>query len=75
MTARLALQFAILGQTQLARRIVSKINDYDYFHGHHVALRPLHLLWDAQQIWPNGEEERVRDSVIEDRKRQAKEAG
>ncbi|KAJ4401904.1 ribosome-recycling factor [Didymella pomorum] len=75
MATRMALQFAILGQTQLARRIVSKLNDYDYFHGHHVALLPLHLLWMQQGMWPEGEEERARESIMEDRKRQTEKAG
>jgi hypothetical protein len=75
MTTQMALQFAILGQTQLARRIVSKLNKYDYFHGHHVALLPMRLLWVQQGMWPDGEEERMRESIIEDRKSHTEEVG
>lgn len=69
--ARLTLQFAVLGYTDLARRLVSKLNTYDYFHTHQVILLPLHLLWDMLGSWPDGEEERVRKELEDDRKRDA----
>lgn len=52
-----------------------KLNDYDYCHGKHVVRRPLRILWDTMGIWPDGEEDRVRDEIVEDRKRLNKEAG
>jgi hypothetical protein len=67
MIARLSTQFAILGKTELAKRLVSKLNNYDYIHGRRRTLLPLHLLWDMQESWPDGEEERVRESIMTER--------
>src|SRR5690349_2477750 len=72
MLSRLAMQFAVLGYSDVARRLVSKMNVYDYFHGQHVVLRPLYLLWDLLGSWPDLEEERARENIAKDRQRLAK---
>lgn len=59
----------------IASRPVTKLNDYDYYHGQHVVLRPLRILWDTMGIWPDGESDCVRDEIVEDLKRLNKEAG
>jgi hypothetical protein len=66
------MQFAVLGYSDVARRLVSKMNVYDYFHGQHVVLRPLYLLWDLLGSWPDLEEERARENIAKDRQRLAK---
>lgn len=63
------LQLAILGYKDVAMRLVSKMNEHDYFHGQHVVLRPLYLLWDLLGSWPDHEEERARNNIAENRKR------
>ena len=72
MLSRLAMQFAVLGYSDVTLRLVSKMNKYDYFHGQHVVLRPLYLLWDTLKSWPDLEEERARENITKDRQRLAK---
>jgi hypothetical protein len=72
MLSRLAMQFAVLGYSDVTLRLVSKMNRYDYFHGQHVVLRPLYLLWDTLGSWPDLEEERPRENIAKDRQRLAK---
>lgn len=72
MLSRLVMQFAVLGYSDVALRLVSKMNKYDYFHGQHVVLRPLYLLWDMSGSWPDLEEERARENIAKDRQRLAK---
>ncbi|KAJ8115551.1 hypothetical protein OPT61_g2836 [Boeremia exigua] len=70
MIAQLALQFLMLGNTGLAMRVVTKVNNYDYCHDQSVVVLPLHLIWDRLGSWPDGEEEGVRKGLEEERKRE-----
>lgn len=69
LVGQLAMQFAILGYADVARNMVSSMNTYDYFHGQHVVLRPLYLLWDMTDSWPDHEEERARHMAKEKRRK------
>lgn len=67
----LILQFAVLGYTDVASRLQSKLNAYagdklhSYSHSQHATLRPLWFLWDRLGAWPWGEEEQVREEIRE----------
>ncbi|KAF2637638.1 hypothetical protein P280DRAFT_520772 [Massarina eburnea CBS 473.64] len=62
--SRLILSFAVLGYTDVASRLLSKLNQYDRFHGQYY-LRALWLLWDYLDAWPEGEKKRVYDQIKE----------
>ncbi|KAF2738585.1 hypothetical protein EJ04DRAFT_549804 [Polyplosphaeria fusca] len=68
----LALTFAVLGYVDVAARLVSAMNTYDYNHGQDAALRPLRFFWSMVDVWPAGEKERVKKAVVDGRKRRAK---
>ncbi|KAF2131232.1 hypothetical protein P153DRAFT_337627 [Dothidotthia symphoricarpi CBS 119687] len=70
-TAKFAIQFAILGYTDTASELISKLNNHDWYHGRHIGIRPLWQLWDQINHWPDGELDRVRESIKDNRKRAA----
>jgi hypothetical protein len=65
--SKLILTFAVLGYTDVASRLLSKLNTHAKHHGMDVVLRRLWLLWDTVDAWPEGERERVRDLIKEER--------
>ncbi|KAF2868321.1 hypothetical protein BDV95DRAFT_642961 [Massariosphaeria phaeospora] len=67
-TVRLALHFALLGRPSTALNLVSKLNTYDYFYGEYSILEPLWTLWDEIGAWPEGEKDRVKETVKEIRR-------
>jgi hypothetical protein len=69
--SNLAIQFAILGYTDTASNLIGKLNKHDWYHGKHVSLRSLYQIWNQINHWPDGELDRVRKSVKNDRKRAA----
>lgn len=65
----LAIQFAVLGQVDVAFRLVSRLNTFDSHHRYYAITRPLWLLWDLMGSWPAGEEERARRQIEKARNR------
>ncbi|KAI4618794.1 hypothetical protein J4E80_005398 [Alternaria sp. BMP 0032] len=71
-TSRFIPELALLGYTDVAARLTSKLNNYDFYHDRIGSLRPLWFLWDLRAKedgvkWPDGEEEKVRRAVKERR--------
>ncbi|KAF2107502.1 hypothetical protein BDV96DRAFT_653594 [Lophiotrema nucula] len=69
--SELCLQFAVLGYTTVALRLLDKVNKYEKHGAYHGIVRPLWLLWDLLGEWPAGEKERVREEIVSERKRRA----
>ena len=69
--AHVAMQFAVLGYSDVAMRLIFKMNAHNYFHGRDMTLQPLHLLWNMLGSWPDHEEERAREDIARLRRRQA----
>jgi hypothetical protein len=69
--ADLTIQLAILGCTNTAANLVGRLNNYDWYHGQQVIVRPLYILWDQINHWPDGEKQRLRESIQEERRRAA----
>jgi hypothetical protein len=67
----LSIQLAILGYTDTAADLIGKLNNYDWYHCREGIIWPLHILWDQINHWPDGEKERVRESIQDERKRAA----
>ncbi|KAF2012777.1 hypothetical protein BU24DRAFT_258583 [Aaosphaeria arxii CBS 175.79] len=65
--SNLALQFAVLGCTDVALRLVSRLNKYDADDHEEVVIRPLWLLWNSIDDWPAGEKERAHDRISSER--------
>ncbi|KAJ4302685.1 ribosome-recycling factor [Kalmusia sp. IMI 367209] len=66
--ANLILSFAVIGQTDVATRLLSKLNQHDSLHGQQLLLRPLWFLWDTLGTWPEGEKARLYDMIQRDRR-------
>jgi hypothetical protein len=64
----LILSFAILGYTDVAARLISKINNYDKLHGQYRSFRPLWRLWEYLGMWPDGEKARVLEEIRDERR-------
>ncbi|RII10903.1 hypothetical protein CUC08_Gglean006904 [Alternaria sp. MG1] len=69
-------ELALLGYTDAAGRLISKLNNYDLYHDSYPyrSQGSLWFLWDLRAkedgvLWPDGEEEKVRQAV---RNRRAK---
>ncbi|KAI4678993.1 uncharacterized protein J4E88_006283 [Alternaria novae-zelandiae] len=67
-TSRFVPELALLGYTDVAARLTSKLNNYDFYHDRLGSLRPLWFLWDLRAKedgvpWPDGEEDKVRRAV------------
>ncbi|KAH6844476.1 hypothetical protein BKA58DRAFT_459879 [Alternaria rosae] len=76
-TSRVILELALLGYTDVAGRLLSSLNNHDFYHDRFGSLRSLWFLWNLHAradgvSWPEGEEEKVRQAV---RKRRAKTKG
>jgi hypothetical protein len=74
--ARPLLEFALLGYTDVAARLIAALNSYDFYHDSHHRLKTLWLLWDFRAkeegtVWPEGEKQKVRDAVRERRRTKA----
>jgi len=69
--SNLAIQLAILGYTDTASNLIGKLNKHDWFHGLQTIIRPLNILWDQIGHWPDGEKDRIRESIQNERKRAA----
>ncbi|KAF2030624.1 hypothetical protein EK21DRAFT_88747 [Setomelanomma holmii] len=69
--SNLAIQFAVLGYTDTAANLISKLNKHNWYHGQRAVIRSLHVLWDQIGRWPDGELDRVRQSIQDERKRAA----
>jgi hypothetical protein len=69
---RLAYQFALFGHVDTASKLVSMLNEFNYYHVSMYTLEPMWLLWHAKGQWPIGEKDRVRDCILEDREWQIK---
>jgi hypothetical protein len=76
-TSRIIPELALLGCTDIAGRLLSRLNDYDFYHDSFPCRKLVDLwyLWDLRAKddgvpWPEGEEEKVRRAV---RERRAKE--
>jgi hypothetical protein len=67
----LAIQLAILGYTDTASNLVGKMNKHNWYHGRDAVIWPLQILWDQVDNWPDGEKDRVRESIHDERKRAA----
>jgi hypothetical protein len=68
--SRLILEFALLGYTDVAARLIAALNNYDFYHDSRHRLKTLWFLWDFRAkeegvIWPEGEEEKVEDAMRE----------
>ncbi|KAK3202411.1 hypothetical protein GRF29_161g1112439 [Pseudopithomyces chartarum] len=61
--SHLIISFAAIGHVETASRLVSTLNQHDRHHGQHIPLRPLWFLWDSIGIWPEGEKQRVYDTL------------
>ncbi|KAH7113754.1 hypothetical protein B0J11DRAFT_398400, partial [Dendryphion nanum] len=66
--AQLAVQFAILGYSEVSSRLISKLNNYDARIGLGTLTRPLWFLWYIIDFWPEGELEKMHKEVREMRK-------
>ncbi|KAI4923180.1 uncharacterized protein J4E92_007934 [Alternaria infectoria] len=67
-TSRFIPELALLGYTDVAARLTSRLNNYDFYHDRFGSLRPLWFLWDLRAKadgvpWPDGEEDKVRRAV------------
>ncbi|KAI4684173.1 hypothetical protein J4E81_009052 [Alternaria sp. BMP 2799] len=76
-TSRFIPELALLGYTDVAARLIGRLNNYDFYHDRLGILRPLWFLWDLRARedgvpWPEGEEDKVRQAV---RDRRAKISG
>jgi len=76
-TSRFVPELALLGYTDVAARLIGRLNNYDFYHDRLESLRPLWFLWDLRAredgvSWPDGEEDKVRQAV---RDRRAKISG
>jgi hypothetical protein len=73
-TSRIIPELAVLGHTDVAGRLLSRLNSFDFYHDQHGRYQALWFLWDLRAKedgvpWPEGEEEKVRQAV---RQRRAK---
>jgi len=76
-TSRFIPELALLGYTDVAARLIGRLNNYDFYHDRFGSLRPLWFLWDLRAKengvpWPDGEKDKVRQAV---RVRRAKTIG
>lgn len=63
--SKVAMEFAVLGNLDTARDLVSLLNEYyPCYHHHRTYLQPLWFAWDVT-YWPTGEKKRVTDSMEE----------
>ncbi|KAI4929081.1 hypothetical protein J4E85_005705 [Alternaria conjuncta] len=67
-TSRFIPELALLGYTDVAARLVGRLNNYDFYHDRLGSLRPLWFLWvlrakEDGAPWPDGEEDKVRRAV------------
>lgn len=62
-----AQQFAVLGYTDVAKRLVSQLNGHARYRA--ITLQTLWFLWASLGEWPTGEEEKMRRK-IEKRKKE-----
>ncbi|KAI4702799.1 hypothetical protein J4E89_010136 [Alternaria sp. Ai002NY15] len=67
-TSRFIPELALLGYTDVAARLIGRLNNYDFYHDRLGSLRPLWFLWDLRAKvdgvpWPEGEEDKVRQAV------------
>ncbi|KAI4611861.1 uncharacterized protein J4E87_010363 [Alternaria ethzedia] len=67
-TSRFVPELALLGYTDVAARLIGRLNNYDFYHDRLGSLRPLWFLWDLRAKedgvpWPEGEEDKVRRAV------------
>jgi len=67
-TSRFIPELALLGYTDVAARLIGRLNNYDFYHDRLGSLRPLWFLWDLRAKedgvpWPDGEEDKVRHAV------------
>ena len=67
-TSRFIPELGLLGYTDIAARLINRLNNYDFYHDRLGSLRPLWFLWDlcAREDgvkWPEGEEDKVRQAV------------
>jgi len=67
-TSRFIPELALLGYTDVAARLIGRLNAYDFYHDRVGSLRPLWFLWDLRAKedgapWPDGEEDKVRQAV------------
>ncbi|KAI4640840.1 hypothetical protein J4E93_008433 [Alternaria ventricosa] len=67
-TSRFIPELALLGYTDVAARLIGRLNNYDFYHDRLGSLRPLWFLWDLRAKedgvpWPDGEEDKVRQAV------------
>lgn len=67
-----AVQLALLGRSQTASNLISKLNKHDWYYAYSNHVRPLHLLWDLIGQWPEGELTRVHEEIQDRRKQEAK---
>jgi len=76
-TSRFIPELALLGYTDVAARLIGRLNNYDFYQDRLASLRHLWFLWDLRARedgvpWPEGEEDKVRRAV---RDRRAKAIG
>jgi hypothetical protein len=69
----LAPQLAILGYGDTAASLIGKLNKCDWYHPYSARVRSLIILWDTMNNWPDGELERVKKEIQEEREREARE--
>jgi hypothetical protein len=70
--AVLAIQLALLGHSETASSLISKLNKHDWYHTYSNRVRPLHLLWDLIGQWPEGELTRIHEAIQDRRQQEAK---
>lgn len=68
----LAFRFAVLGYADVSRRLVSQLNTYNQYHTQDFVLSPLWFLWEETSEWPHNEKEKIRNRIIEERKKNEK---
>jgi len=67
-TSRFIPELALLSHTDVAARLIGRLNNYDFYHDRLGSLRALWFLWDLRAkedgvSWPEGEEDKVRRAV------------